>query len=356
MKKKLVLFCMIAITAFSVTACAEQAKLAREIGKDAKNGAKVQLFAMDTIMDLQAYGENAEESLADAEKEIHRLEKLFSITSPNSEVTKINEGAGKEPIEISEDTKKLLLSAEDINELTDGAFDITIAPVVKAWGFTEEIHHVPNKEELEHLLTLVDRNSLEVDKEKNTAFLKKEGMAVDLGGIAKGYTSDRVTELLKDQGITSAILSLGGNISAIGLRENGEKWRVAVQDPRNKEEYIGVLNVTDQSVITSGGYQRFFEDNGKIYHHIIDPKTGFPAEEGLLSVTIVSTNGTKADGLSTSLFVMGLEKATEIWRTSHDFEVIFVTDQNKVLVTEGIASSFEFEGEKQGYTYDVIER
>lgn len=356
MKKKFLLFWLLVITAFSATACAEQVKQAQGFKKNKEEQAKLQIFAMDTIMELQASGENAEIGLDNAEKEIHRLDRLFSITEKESEVTKINENAGIGPVEISQDTKDLLVSAKEINELTKGAFDITVEPVVKAWGFTEEVHHVPSMEKLKELLTLVDEKSLEVKEEENTAFLKRQRMALDLGGIAKGYTSDRVTQLLKSQGITSAILSLGGNISAIGLREDGEKWNVAVQDPINTSEYVGVLHVNDQSVITSGGYQRFFEEDGKVYHHIINPKTGHPAEEGLLSVTIISANGTKADGLSTALFVLGLDKATEVWRASEDFEVVFVTDQKQVFVTEGIAADFVFNGQKQGYTCDVIKR
>ena len=195
-----------------------------------------------------------------------------------------------------------------------------------------------------------------IDRDASTAKLLKMGMAVDLGGVAKGYTSDAVTELLKKEGVTSGIISLGGNISAIGTKPDEKKWKVAVENPLDVNDYVGILEVEDCSVITSGGYQRFFEENGKRYHHIIDSNTGYPADKGLLSVTIISNDGAKADGLSTALFVMGFDEAVKIWRNSDDFEVVFVTEDGKVIATEGAASIFAFEGRDNDFAYEIVER
>ena len=166
-------------------------------------------------------------------------------------------------------------------------------------------------------------------------------MKIDLGGIAKGYTSSRIMDIFKENGITSGLVNLGGNVQALGTKTDGSNWRVAVQSPDDTEDYLGVLSIQDKAVITSGGYERYFEQDGVTYHHIIDPKTGYPAKNGLVSVTIVSSDGTLADGLSTSLFIMGEEKAAEFWKAhSNEFEAIFVTDDGTIYVTEGLKDSF----------------
>ena len=317
--------------------------------------AQIQLFAMDTFMDLKATGKNGEEALLKAEKEIYSLEQLFSSTIEKSEVYAINQYAGEQPVTVSEDTLCLIKKAKQYYTLTDGAFDITIAPVVKAWGFTEEVKRVPSEEEIQQKLELVGQDKLQIEEQNNTIYLEQQNMAIDLGGIAKGYASDKVDEILRQNGVTSAVISLGGNVSVIGKRADGSKWRVAVQDPCNTEGYVGILNVENCSVITSGVYQRFFEQNGKKYHHIIDTKTGKPAQTGLLSVSIVSENGTMADALSTSLMVMGLEKGSELWRKSEEFGAIFITEEREIYITEDIAESFELE-ESAGYHIHVIEK
>ncbi len=335
------------------TACSPLKTEMQDLAKD--NGAETQIFAMDTVMKMTIYGENAEEILNEATQEVYRLEKEFSVNIEKSDVYQINKNAGKMPVAVSNETLHIIQKAQEVNKLTKGAFDITVAPIVKAWGFTTEKQRVPKADELSQLIPYVNSDWIDLNTEENSVLLEKSKMAIDLGGIAKGYSSDYLSQWLRKKQVTSAILSLGGNITAIGLNE-GEKWKVAVQDPLNEDEFTGILAIEDESVITSGGYQRYFEQDGKRYHHIIDPKSGFPAESGLISVTIIAKDGTKADGLSTALFVMGLDKAVALWRNSDDFEVIFVTDDKKVLATEGIADSFEFVGAEQGYTYSTISR
>lgn len=161
---------------------------------------------------------------------------------------------------------------------------------------------------------------------------------------------------MKEEGVESALIWLGGNISAIGNKPDGNPWKIAVENPLDTNDYVGLLEVSDCSVITSGGYQRYFDQDGKRYHHIIDPATGYPSDSGLLSVTIISENGTKADALSTALFVMGYERAVELWRQSDDFEVIFVTEDGKVIATEGIADQFTFEGKDNDFAYETVTR
>ena len=317
--------------------------------------AEIQMFAMDTFIDLKAQGENGEKALLEAEKEINRLEKLFSPTIEQSEIFAINQYAAKQTVTVSKDTFDLIEKAKEYCHITEGAFDITIAPVVKAWGFTEEVKRVPSDEEIQQKLQLVDNNKLHIDKQNSTVYLENENMSIDLGGIAKGYASNKVNEILKKNGVSSAVISLGGNVSVTGKRPDGTKWRIAVQDPMNSEGYVGILNVEDTSVITSGVYQRFFEQNGKKYHHIIDTKTGKPTQNGLLSVTIVCDNGAMADALSTSVMVAGLQKGSELWRKLDNFGMIVITDSNEMYISEDIEDIFEVSDDVE-YTIHIIQK
>lgn len=296
------------------------------------------IFAMDTYMTVTAYGANAEDAVTAGVAEIERLDALLSTGNADSEVAKINAtGSGT----LSEDTQYLLERSLSIWESTGGVFDITIYPIMDEWGFTSGNYQVPEKETLTSLLDLVDASQIEFDSTASTISFAKEGMKIDFGGIAKGYTSSRLMELFRDCGIESALVNLGGNVQALGNKVDGTAWRVGIQDPNDESAYIGGVSITDKAVITSGGYERYFEEDGVRYHHIIDPSTGYPADSDVCSVTIVSDDGTLADGLSTSLFIMGLDKATDYWRENSDqFDAILMTDDGDIYVTEGIEEQF----------------
>lgn len=341
---------------FLFSGCADRREQAQQMLENSKekNRYEATTFAMDTLMTFTIIDEDGDELLIDAEQEIRRLENLLSVTVEDSDISRLNAAAGKEAVSLDADTLRLLEAGKQLGEDTNGAFDIAISPVVKAWGFTEDEHRVPEQAELDALLPLTDPADVTIENGK--AYLQKEGMAVDLGGIAKGFASDQLAELLKEKGVTSALLSLGGNICTIGTKADGSPWKTAVQNPLDANDYVGLLEISDTCVITSGGYQRYFEENGKRYHHIIDPITGYPAESGLLSVTIVCENGTRADALSTALYVMGLEKAVDYWRSQDGFEVIFVTEDGEVVATEGLKDSFSFEGQDNDFTYRVVKR
>lgn len=358
MKRKKIVFILLSCI-FIFGGCTAKREEAQQIldKSSEKNLHEMTTFAMDTVMQFNIYSEDGEQLLTDAEQEIRRLERLFSVTMEDSEIAQLNQKAGVGAVSLSKDTLTVLMRGKEIGALTNQAFNITISPIVKAWGFTTNGEkHVPSKETLESLLPLIKIDNLKINENASTAELLKKGMAVDLGGIAKGYTSDAVTALLKAKGVKSGWLSLGGNISTIGTKPNGEKWKIAIENPLDVNDYVGMLEVEDCSVITSGGYQRFFEENGKRYHHIIDSDTGYPADKGLLSVTIISKDGTKADGLSTALFVMGLDDAVSFWRGSHDFEAVFVTGDGKVIATEGAATFFTFEGRDNDFVYETVKR
>ena len=420
-------------------------------------GVSIDVFAMDTYMNLLAYGDRAEEAVLAAAQEIHRIDDMLSTGNPESEISKLNAaGTGH----VSEDTLYLIKESKTLYEETNGLFDIAIYPVMKLWGFPSQEYRVPTEEEIKTGLTLTDASKIaiggaaaaapesaaegkaeakttakteeaskakaedadaekdkakaegteaaeakngEVEKEKaktedtaakpekatapeagdgggatdqpsaaeepaaadQPAAVAQEteaadksaqtlvlfgasGMEIDLGGIAKGFTSSRVMEVFREYGIEHGLVSLGGNVQALGTKENGKPWRVAIQNPESELDYLGILDIEDKCVITSGGYERFFEKDGVRYHHIIDPRTGYPADSGIISATIISKDGTLADGLSTSLFIMGKDQAEKYWRKNADrFDYILEDEAGKLYVTEGAAAILTTEAEME---------
>lgn len=307
-----------------------------------------EIFAMDTYMTVRAYGESAESAVEDALVEIERLDNLFSSENQDSEIYKISQQGGGS---LSEDSAYLLGRALEIARETDGAFDIAIYPIAKAWGFLGQEYRVPDVAELEALLPLTDWKKITYDGENAQISFAQEGMQIDLGGIAKGYTSSRIMDIFEEHGVTSGIVNLGGNAQMLGTKPDGSLWKVAIRDPNREDGYLGILDIADKAVITSGGYERYFEDDGITYHHIIDPATGYPADSGLVSVSIVSEDGTLADGLSTALFIMGKEKAESFWREhSEEFDMILMTEENDVYVTKGIKDCFSSD-----YNVEILE-
>ena len=287
---------------------------------------------MDTVMDLTIYGE--EELLTKAEMLVREMESRLSVTATESELSEWNRG---EREDLSPETASLIARALAVCARTNGALDITVYPLVRAWGFTTGNYRVPTEAERLDLLSSVDYQSVSVDGttvRKNIA-----GIEMDLGAVAKGELGDRLAQMLREAGVQSALLNLGGNVVAIGSKPNGDPWRVAITDP-NDNGYLGYLQVSDASVVTSGGYERNFTANGITYHHILNPATGLPADSGLLSVTIVGTDGLLCDAMSTACFVMGLEKSIAQWKAHRDFEAVFLTVEGEIYLTEGLESSF----------------
>lgn len=299
------------------------------------NEASRDFFSMDTVMHLSAFGDQAEQALADAESEINRLDHLFSISISDSDIARLNYSGHAA---ISDETRQLLERSYELSMKTDGAFDITIYPLSKLWGFYSGKLHIPTESELSSALQHVGAEHYQLNHNSVTL---ESGTQLDLGAIAKGYASAQTAKLIQDAGVHSANLSLGGNVHVVGTKPDGSDWTVAIADPADTARYAGTLKVRDTAVVTSGGYQRFFKENETIYHHILNPKTGYPAENTLLSVTVVSGDDVLADALSTALFVMGEDGAISFWNTSDlDFEMILITKDGKALCSEGLESSF----------------
>lgn len=324
--------------------------------------ATAQIFAMDTVMEVAAYGEHAEQAVKYTEKRIEELENRLSRTKAHSLVSGLNRDGSIR--HLTYDYWNLIARAKEYRDATNGAFDITIAPVMDAWGFTGDSFRVPEQSELDTLLKKVNSDAIQMLGSPSDSVTLGEGQAIDLGGIAKGYTSDCVEAVFYDHEIENGKISLGGNVFVLGTKPDGSDWRVGIKDPRNESGLAAILSLRDAYAITSGGYERYFEENGKTYHHIIDPATGYPADSGLLSVTVVAAdngpdwagagNGAMCDAFSTALFVMGEEQALDFWRNGgYDFDLVLVTEDGRVVITAGLADRFE-EVKDSGYTYETV--
>ena len=325
-------FAAVLLSAVLLTGCGEPA----QDQSDALFAAD--LFAMDTYMNLKAYGKNAEAAVREAEARITALEHTLSVTDSGSDLYALNHAAG-DAVTVSDDTRNILDTAEKIGQESGGALCISLYPVLRAWGFTTGEYHVPADSTLAELLPLCD-DSLIV-RNCNTVTLPPE-TEIDLGAVAKGYTGDAVMEIYRQHGVTSGIISLGGNVQALGTKPDGSAWTVGVTDPFAPEQLLGTIAVTEKAVITSGNYERYFTgDDGQRYWHILDPETGKPAGNGLVSVTVIGDCGAECDALSTALFVEGTEEAVAHWRRTGGFEMILVTADGEVLLTDGIASGFQ---------------
>ena len=322
-------------------------------GRGQNEAVTQKLFGMDTVVDITVYGKNAQQAVAKANEELVRLENLLSVTKDESDIAKINKNAGtKTPV--SAEVMEILSKAQMVSKQTGGIFDVTVYPVVKAWGFTTGERHIPDGQTLQALLPYVDYRKLSLDINEGTVGLEQH-MSIDLGGIAKGYASQKIADTLKQNGIQSAVLSLGGNVQTIGRKPGGGAWGVAVEYPGTQEHFARV-DVGETSLITSGAYQRYFEVDGKKYHHIIDPRTGMPADSGLKSATVVCGDPVLGDALSTALFIMGAQGAQEYYQQYGGFDYILLTSDDDVYITKGIENRFSLSNGYQDLKLHVVAR
>lgn len=300
--------CILCILALLITGCAKSSTET--------------FFAMDTFMQLSINGKDADSAVSEIKEAVNGLEALLSVTDENSEISRINRG---DTVSVSADTLDIIRRAIEISKLTDGAFDISIYPVVSLWGFTSETNRVPSEEEIHNALQNVGYENIKV----NGNSVSTSAM-IDLGGIAKGYATSKAREILEKYGVESAVLSMGGNALVYGDRE----FNVGIQHPKKSDGIIATLKAKNKSVVTSGGYQRYFEQNGEKYHHIIDTESGYPAKSGIISATVITEDDTLADALATALYVMGIDKATEFWKENRSFDMLLITDNDVYTTTE----------------------
>lgn len=293
----------------------------------------VAFSAMNTVMHITSYGKKSEKANAVCKKRIEELEKILSTTMDDSDIFKLNNAKGK-PCSVHPETAFLLDFTLNFAKKTGNAFNPALYPVTRSWGFTTGSYRVPSAEEIEKLLALTDIRNVLVDGD--TVSLSC-GSMLDLGAAGKGFAGDEAVKLLKEKGIKSAILDLGGNVQALGCKPNGKPWTIGLRSPEDDGVPVA-LKVCDCAVVTSGGYERFFTaEDGRTFVHILDGRTGIPVENELVSATIVAESGLYADVLSTTVFVLGKEAATELWRGSHDFEMILLLEDGSLAYTEGLS-------------------
>ncbi len=303
--------------------------------------AKSTNHGMNTVMTHRAFGRYAEEALKAVGSEAVRLEELLSRFIIGSEVNRVNSSAGIKCEIVSGDTYEVLSRSAEYSRYSQGLFDVTVGPLVTLWGEGKETQKAPEESRIRQVLSLVDYNDLILDPGKKTAGLRRKGQSIDLGGIGKGFAADKFLHVFKEYGIPSAFTNIGGNVVALGTKPDGSPWRVGIQHPRRENALIGLVSVVDKAVVTSGDYQRyFFGSNGKRYHHILDPTTGYPVNAGLVSVTAVAANSMAADALSTILFVAGLDKGLKFLKRFPGVEAIFVDTSLKVHITDGLQECF----------------
>lgn len=310
-----------------------------------KTGYAMGTYVSLTILDTK--GMDSDKLLDDALESISDVESKMSSTINTSEVSNINKNAGIKPVKVSNETYTVIKSGIKYGTLTDGAFDITLGPLIRLWGISqpesETKHKVPSEEEILSDLSLVNYKDIETNDSKKTVFLKRKNMALDLGGIAKGYSVDSIEKTLKKSGVNSGIVDIGGDIYLIGSKSDNSNWSIGIKNPTTSKSKkpIGTVSLSNSSIVTSGTYERYFKSKGNIYHHILDTKNGYPVDNNLLSVTIVSKKSIDGDSLATGTLSLGVDKGLHLINTLNNVDAIFITKDKKVYTTKNLKNSFK---------------
>jgi thiamine biosynthesis lipoprotein len=297
-------------------------------------------FALGTVCSITLYERGRENVYRNIFTRLREIENLMSVNISASDVSRINAAAGITPVQVNEEVFKVIERAVYYAEISGGAFDPTVGPLVSLWGIGGDNPRVPSHEEIEQALSLINWKGVVLDTNTHSVFLPRGGMALDLGAIAKGYAADAAADIIKKAGVKRAIIDLGGNVLICGQRKDSRPWRVGVQNPNeSRGDYVGVLQITaddgKQSVVTSGVYERFFDVEDKRYHHIFSPSQGYPANNGLSSVTVITPFSIDADALSTSVFVLGYEKGRKFIESLPSTEAVFIFEDSSVHITPG---------------------
>ncbi|HAR63519.1 MAG TPA: FAD:protein FMN transferase [Candidatus Margulisbacteria bacterium] len=298
-------------------------------------------LAMGTVITQKIYGKNAKQVAREAITRVKQLESLMTVYTPGGEIHKLNTLAGQAKVKLSPESMYVLKKSLEYATLSNGAFNVMVGPLSKRWRVTSENPSVPTPAEIKKLLTLIDYKGMKLYEKESSAKLAMKGQIVDLGGIAKGFAGDEIIKIYKEKGIKSAFINVGGNIVALGYKPDGTSWNIGIQHPREKNgTYIGTVRLANKAIATSGDYERFFMKGNKRYHHIFDPKTGYPSESDLMSVTIIADQAIDADALSTATFVLGLKKGLRLIDSIKGINAIFITGDKKIYITEGLTGSF----------------
>lgn len=300
--------------------------------------------ALYTVVSVTVSAESeasAKAAVDAAFSEMERVAALLNFYSEASEISKVNRQAGLSPVAVSAETLDIVGKALSVSVLTDGAFDVTVGPVVRLWDFKNGV--IPARAALAKALSAVGFQNIALDAAGGTVRLSRKEMQIDLGGILKGYAADRAVEVLREKGIRSGVVAVGGEVKAFGMRPDGEHWNVGIRNPRQKgadDEILATVRLSDQAISTSGDYEKSFTRDGILYHHILDPRTGFPAA-GCRSVTVVAPESALADALATGIFVLGPEKGLSVLE-KNGFDGVIVDDRGNIHVTTGLKDRVRF--------------
>lgn len=309
-------------------------------------------YVLGTVVQLKVYGKYGEIAIDKAIDRLNDIDNKMSVFKNFSEVSRINKEAGVSSQKVSKDTYFIIQKAIKYSGLSQGNFDITIKPIVSLWGIGTDTARIPHKDEIARNLKLVNYKDIILNEECSSIGLKYKGQKIDVGGIAKGYAADEVRSILKYYNVRSALINLGGNLFALGKKLDEDLWNIGIQDPfKTRGEYVGLISAKNKSIVTSGNYERYFEDKGRVFHHIIDPKTGYPSESEIISATIISSNSMDGDGLSTGVYIMGINKSINLIESLEGIDAVFITKNKEIYVTSGIRDKFKITN--KGFTYKV---
>ena len=310
-------------------------------------------MAMNTVCTVNAFTAGTKELYDEVFARLEQIERTFSTTIPTSQVSAINQAAGQSAVRVGGDVVDVISAAKAAADVSGGAFNFAAGPLIDLWGAHAKSKTVPTASEVEATLHLC--NLCDVELTGDEVYLAKAGMKINLGGIAKGWAADQVCRILRERGVKKAVVDLGGNVCVLGEKGRGQKWSVGIKDPQNPTgQPLLRLLVSETSVVTSGGYERFYvAEDGKTYHHIFDCTTGYPADSGVLSATVVCASSMTADALSTAVFVMGAKRAFEIRTRVEDtfgekIALVLVCTDGAVLASESLSGSLQFVSPHEG--------
>lgn len=327
--RKLLILLLAALLATTATACQPKELYTEE------------QFKLHTLCQITTYGKLPQAVYDEIWAAMDTIDSTMSMTMAESELKAINDAAGKEPVKVSDDIYYVIERALQHSDRSS-TFDITIGPVVALWGIGSDNPRVPGDQELQDALALVNYKNVVLNKEDQTVYLTTPGMQLDLGAIAKGFAADKAKEVLVKNKVKQAIINWGGNILVMGTKQGNKPWQIGVQHPdQTRGAFFGVIPLTDKTIVTSGTYERFFEADGKRYHHLLDTKTGYPTENGLISVSIITEASIDADAMSTQIFNEGLESGLAFIESIDNVEAIFVTSDHKVYLSSGLKDQFQ---------------
>lgn len=341
MKKKLFGIIMTILLVFGVVGCSKDITKNSEQQSAQEPLSRTEIF-MGTVVKVTLYDNASEEILDKAFDRVVEIEDLVSINKENTELDELNDNAGIKSVKLSDTTYDIIEKGVVYSKLSEGGYDLTIGPLVKLWSIGLPEANVPTEEKIQETIKKIDYAKVELNPETKEVFLSEEGMIIDLGSIAKGYAADEIVKILKEEGVTQAIVDLGGNIFAMGLKQGNKNWKIGIQNPfDNRGSSVGSVEVTDKSVVTSGVYERYLEKDGVKYHHILNPKTGYPYETDIVGVSIVADKSIDADALSTLVFTKGIEEGIKFVEKLDGVDAIFINDKNEVYVTNGLKGNFK---------------